>query len=108
MSRRGDGGFLPALRSLLVPLLAIVALLGFSTALGNLDAGRSQEGREQLETAIRRSCVACFAAEGSYPQDVQYLKDHYGLQIDEERYAVFYDVFAENLMPDITVLELER
>ena len=25
--------------------------------------------------------------------------------IDEERYTVFYSVFAENLMPDITVLE---
>lgn len=108
MSRRGDGGLLPALRALLVPVLAVAVLLGFSTALGNLDAGRSEEDRDQRETAIRRSCVACFAAEGSYPQDVQYLKDHYGLQIDEERYAVFYDVFAENLMPDITVLELER
>ena len=51
------------------------------------------------------SCVACYAAEGIYPPDLDYLKDHYGVQVDEERYTVFYSVFAENLMPDITVLE---
>lgn len=107
MKTRRNGALLPALRALLLPVLVLAVLLGFSTALGNLDAGRAQENRGQLETAIRRSCVACFAAEGSYPQDLQYLEDHYGLQIDRDRYAVFYDVFAENLMPDITVLELE-
>ncbi len=107
MKTRRYGADLPALRALLLPVLVLAVLLGFSTALGNLNTGRSKENREQLETAIRRSCVACFAAEGSYPQDLQYLEDHYGLQIDRDRYAVFYDVFAENLMPDITVLELE-
>lgn len=49
--------------------------------------------------------MACYAAEGIYPPDLDYLKDHYGVQVDEERYTVFYSVFAENLMPDITVLE---
>jgi hypothetical protein len=51
--------------------------------------------------------VACYAAEGVYPPDLDYLKEHYGLQINEERYTVFYEIFAENLMPAITVLEKE-
>ena len=33
------------------------------------------------------------------------MKEHYGIQIDEERYLVRYEIFAENLMPDITVVE---
>jgi len=98
----------PALKALLLPCLTVCAILGLTTAVGNLGDDRAAEDLKQLETAIRRSCVACFAAEGSYPQDLDYLKDHYGLQVDEERYAVYFDVFAENLMPDITVLELER
>lgn len=49
--------------------------------------------------------MACYAAEGVYPPDLEYLKEHYGLQVDENQYTVRYDVFAENLMPDITVLE---
>jgi len=33
------------------------------------------------------------------------MKEKYGIVVDESRYLVMYDVFAENLMPDITVLE---
>ena len=57
-----------------------------------------------MEDAVRRSAVACYAAEGVYPPTLTYLEERYGLQIDTARYTVFYDVFAENLMPDITVL----
>ena len=52
--------------------------------------------------------MTCYASEGVYPPDLEYLKDHYGVQIDEERYTVFYERFAQNLMPDITVLEKKR
>ena len=57
------------------------------------------------EDALRRASVACYAAEGIYPPNLDYLREHYGIQIDETRYMVVYDVFASNLMPDITVLE---
>lgn len=89
---------------LLLPAVIVVLLL-FLASLSHLDRDRVEEGRQQLEQALRRSAAACYAAEGIYPPDVEYLKEHYGIQIDEERYAVFYDAFASNLMPDITVLE---
>ena len=38
---------------------------------------------------------------------IHYLEEHYGIQIDESRYTVYYDIFGSNLMPDITVLENE-
>lgn len=41
------------------------------------------------------------------PPDLEYLKNHYGIQIDEQRYTVYYNRFAQNLMPDVTVLENE-
>ncbi|MBQ5667230.1 MAG: hypothetical protein IIV40_03545 [Oscillospiraceae bacterium] len=44
-------------------------------------------------------------SEGIYPPSWNYLEEHYGVQIDHSRYVVSYTVFAENLMPDITVLE---
>lgn len=84
---------------------ALAALLLFSAALKQVDAGRKAEGARILEESARRSAVACYAAEGVYPPDLEYLRAHYGLQIDEERYTVRYDVFAANMMPDITVLE---
>ena len=93
------------LSGLLFPVLIVGILLFFLTALHNLKAGNGDEGKEQLEQALTRSAVACYAAEGIYPPNVEYMKEHYGIQIDEERYIVQYEVFAENLMPDITVLE---
>lgn len=91
---------------LLVPA-ALAVLLMFTSALSNLDDGRRSEGRRQLEDAVRRSAVACYAAEGIYPPDLEYLEEHYGVQVDRERYTVVYEVFASNLMPDVTVLENE-
>lgn len=94
------------LRGLLLPLLAVAVLVGFSTALTSLDSGRDGEDRRQLEEALRRGCLACYAAEGVYPPNLDYLKEHYGVQIDEKRYAVMYSAFAENLLPDITVIDV--
>lgn len=93
--------------SLLFVAVAIVLLIGTVSALGNLKLGYDREGRQQLEDALRRAAVACYAAEGIYPPTLDYLVEHYGVRINEERYTVFYEVFADNLMPEITVLEKE-
>lgn len=103
--RKKRNGLAALLRGLLAPVVMAAALVWFATAVDSLNTGRSEEDLQQLEETLRRSCVACFAAEGVYPPGIDYLKEHYGLQIDEERYTVKYSVFAENLMPDITVLE---
>ena len=89
---------------LLVPT-ALAVLLVFTSALSNLQDGRISEGRQQLEDAVRRSAVACYAAEGIYPPNLEYLEEHYGIRVDRERYTVMYEIFASNLMPDVTVLE---
>lgn len=74
-------------------------------ALDALEAGQGQETTQRLTQALRRGCVTCYATEGSYPQSLEYLEEHYGLQIDRSRYAVFYSPSGSNLMPQITVLE---
>ena len=89
---------------LIVPL-AVAVVLMFTTAVSNLQEGQQSEGKQQLEDAVRRGAVACYAAEGIYPPTLEYLEEHYGIQVDRERYTVAYAVFASNLMPDITVLE---
>lgn len=90
--------------AVLLPVAIVAVLLLFLTGLSNLDRGSSEEGRQQLEDALRRAAVACYAAEGIYPPTLDYLSEHYGVQISDQ-YIVFYEIFASNLMPDITVLE---
>ena len=86
-------------------LLAGVILASFLFAVSRVDSGTRAEGKEQLEAAVRRTAVVCYASEGFYPPDVAYMCSHYGLQYDTEVYIVEYSLFAPNLMPDITVLE---
>ena len=54
-------------------LVGMGVLLVFLSGLSNLREGRRSEGRQQLEDAVRRSAVACYAAEGIYPPSLEYL-----------------------------------
>ena len=49
--------------------------------------------------------VIGYAMEGAYPESLEYLKEHYGLNYDETRYIINYEVMGSNLMPDVMVLE---
>ena len=86
-------------------ILALAVLLCFLTAVSRLEQGRRSEGKVQLEDALRRTAVTCYASEGYYPPSVEYMVQRYGLQYDETAYLVHYEVFASNLMPEITVVE---
>ena len=88
----------------LLPLVAAVILIIFLTGVDRLEEGRRTEGKTELEEALRRAAVACYAAEGIYPPDLAYMEEHYGIRIDAG-YTVMYTPVASNLMPDITVLE---
>ena len=61
-----------------------------------------------LEQAVRRAAVQCYALEGSYPSDLTYLEQHYGLMLNHDRYVVHYQSLGSNLMPQIAVFSLEE
>lgn len=90
----------------LILLIVVLVLMAASLA-GMLRFWRDADPQrtEMVVEAIRKAAVQCYALEGSYPPDVDYLRAHYGLQLDEARYAVRYEVFASNIMPDIEVHE---
>ena len=92
-------------RLLLGIVAAVLLVIWFIAAVTQLHSGQVLQGAQQLEDAIRKAAVACYAAEGIYPPDLEYLKEHYGVRIQEDRYTVYYEIFADNLMPEITVLE---
>ena len=93
------------LRGILTPLVVVGILLCFLAGLSDLSGGHAQEERQQLEDVLHRAAVTCYSVEGFYPPDLAYIEEHYGVQINTRRFAVSYTPVAENLMPDITVLE---
>ena len=64
-----------------------------------------REGLRMAEQAVRQAAVSCYALEGAYPATYEDLKERSGVAVDEDRYAVFYEIFASNIMPEITVIE---
>lgn len=71
----------------------------------NLIAHRSTiENAIMVEKNIRKAAIACYAIEGSYPQEIEYLEKHYGLTIDHSNFVVNYESVGSNLMPAIAVV----
>lgn len=92
-------------RDMIFPsVLFLILLLLFFNGLGILDDKTNQEQIKATKDAITRAAVHCYALEGFYPSNIEYLENNYGLNIDHDRYIIDYIGFASNLMPDITVL----
>jgi len=87
--------------SMLLMMAAILFFTLFSVQFGERTTARDQE---TLKKAIARASVQCYAIEGRYPPSIEYLEEHYGVMINRKKYNVFYDGFATNVMPDITVV----
>ena len=93
---------------MVISVVALVMVLWFFSAISQVRLGQKAEGAEILEQTIRKAAVTCYATEGIYPPSLEYLVDNYGVLIQEDRYQVFYDGFAENLMPEISVVEKNK
>ena len=66
--------------------LLIIVL--FYQGIESLSSSSYRRQKESLENALNRSITYCYAVEGSYPESLDYLKDHYGLTYDEDRFFV--------------------
>ena len=93
------------IKTAIIPVIAAAFILCFTSAVSDVRQTQRHQGKEQLEQVLKRTAVSCYAAEGIYPPDLEYMLKHYGIRINEEEYTVIYQMIASNLMPDITVLE---
>ncbi len=63
---------------------------------------------DSLQQAILRSAVHCYAMKGRYPESLDYIKEHYGINWDADKYLVDYEITGANLMPDVTIFPIEN
>ena len=91
----------------LVMGLAVFAVIfiGVYLLLGKVDSASGDAETEIVKDAVRSAVMTCYAVEGAYPTNLDYLKEHYGLAYNEDVYMVIYSAFATNVMPSIQVLE---
>ncbi len=94
-------------RSLILSVAAFAAIVLVAVlALNQTEQKSTAEETQALKDALRRASSACYAVEGQYPPSLKYLQDQYGIVIDTQRFHVTYEVFAQNIMPDIAVRQV--
>ena len=90
---------------ILPPVLLLIILMfllyGVKDATGNAERLQS----ELTMHAITRALADCYAIEGHYPPNIQYLFDNYGVKVDEEQFFILYRVFAPNISPTVRLID---
>lgn len=106
MNRFSDRRGRRSLPGFLLPLLLFLVIFLFAfRGISSISDTTEEKEMEGLEQAVYRDIVHCYAAEGYYPSSIEYLKEHYGLTWNEERYWIDYQPIGSNLMPDVTVVK---
>jgi len=90
----------------ILKIVIIAAVLVLAVLLvSRISSSQEEEESEIVREAIKNAAITCYAVEGAYPEDVNYLREHYQLAYDEERYLVTYIPFAPNVIPTIYITE---
>jgi hypothetical protein len=92
---------------ILIPcvIAAVIIVLITVPFSGNAVRDEKEDSIRSITETVQEMALQCYVIEGAYPQSLEYLREHYKLAYNEERFIVEYDAFAENMMPYITVLE---
>ena len=86
----------------IVLALAAIFVLVYTFA-GHSGEDLTEESAAAIQEAVRRSAMQCYVVEGVYPENLSYLEENYGLQINKDDYYVSYEAFAQNLPPTVKV-----
>ena len=99
---------LAMLRKLIPLLLTALVLWGVVVGASKTQEQAAEQAQKLTEESIRRAAVQCYALEGIYPVNLEYLMDHYGIRPDTSRFIIHYQFVADNLLPDISVIPIGR
>ncbi len=86
-------------------LIFVALIIAFVFLINNITGKGNGRELEIVRDAVKNAALTCYAVEGMYPDDLTYLREHYNLSYNEERYMVYYRPIASNLMPSIKVVE---
>ena len=93
-------------KEIAVIVLMVLLIAGIWTLVGRVGTSGDRAQTQFVRDAVRNAALTCYAVEGAYPDSLDYLREHYGLAYDQNRYRVTYDAFASNLVPGIFVTDM--
>lgn len=86
---------------LLIALVLVLCVM----LVGYIDRTDHSAESELVRKAVKEAVITCYAVEGAYPDDVEYLRKYYHLSYNDDLYLVTIESFASNHLPDIYVTE---
>ena len=98
-------------RRRLAAVWVIVAIIAVVLIIPAAVSGRKEETQESVRSiteTVQERALQCYVIEGAYPSSLSYLEENYGLTLNQEDYLVVYKPVAENLPPDVRVIEREK
>ena len=98
MASRFIRRFLP----IVIAVMAVSVML-CSCAPDAGDRAGMEESAQAIKTTIMEKALQCYVIEGSYPSDLEYLEENYGLIVNHSDFRIMYTPVAENLPPQIKV-----
>ena len=94
--------------TLLMVLLFVLVL----TFVYGQASGISKEVKENdvkvLEDACNNAIITCYAVEGVYPKDIDYIVENYGVVYDKEKFFIIYENEIINARPRVEVVRLSE
>lgn len=91
------------INAIFTSLFLVIVLAIAIPSIINYDKKSAELNVETVQETVIKYVNQCYASEGSYPKDLYYLEENYGLILDEEKYTYVYEVFASNVMPEVKV-----
>lgn len=88
----------------LLVVYAVVIIIWIS--LDRLDKVSSVREEYEVSEIIEKALVQCYALEGSYPSDIEYLKK-YGIIFNTDKYIYYYETLGQ-LRPTVKVVSLNE
>ncbi|MBR2189259.1 MAG: hypothetical protein IJ860_07630 [Eubacterium sp.] len=93
-------------RRILAGIILLVAVAAAAVPVSRrASADEGDDSVNSIKETVMQRALQCYVIEGAYPQSLEYLEENYGLTVNKEDYLIVYAPFAENLPPEVKVLD---
>lgn len=91
--------------SIIVPVSVFLLTAAFFVYCVNImEKDNGSEASEILKEAVTKAAVHCYAVEGAYPENLEYIEKNYQLNYNKDKFTVHYTSIGSNIMPDIFIV----
>lgn len=91
-------------RIIAVVVIVCACAVALVVALNAIFANAREQGAASIKNTILNAAMQCAAVEGSFPNNIAYLEEHYDLRVNHDDYVIIYEVLGSNVLPSIVVV----